>query len=131
MNDTPTEPAALPVLSPADIMDRLARDLPHWQLVEGALQRRYRTAGWKGSLMLANTIGHLAEVAWHHPDLLLSYPQVVVRLSTHDAGGVTERDFALARQIEAVIGWRPADEPGGWLEGTPAGNAAAAYIVRD
>lgn len=108
-----------------EIEERLARDLPGWRLVDGELRRRFATHGWKGALMVANTIGHLAEVAWHHPDLVVSYGGVEVRLSTHDPKGITARDFALAAQIDAVVLWKPADE--GILEGTP-GDPGAAYL---
>ena len=57
--------------------------------------------------MVVNAIGHLCEAAWHHPDLLVSYPSVTVRLNTHDAGGVTEKDMELAQKIEEVVMWRP------------------------
>ena len=68
--------------------------------------------------MVINAIGHLAEAAWHHPDLAASYASVEVRLSTHSAAGITDKDFALARKIEDVVLWQPADE-GGVLDGTP------------
>jgi 4a-hydroxytetrahydrobiopterin dehydratase len=100
------------------ILERLARELPAWGFEDNALQRSYRTENWKSTLMVANTIGHLAEVAWHHPELFLSYGTVGVRLNSHDAGGVTERDFELARRIEQVVLWRP-DREGGALTGTP------------
>ena len=100
------------------ILERLARELPAWRFEDNALQRSYRTENWKGTLMVANTIGHLAEVAWHHPELSLSYATVGVQLNSHDAGGVTERDFELARKIEQVVLWRP-DREGGALTGTP------------
>ena len=79
--------------------------------------------------MAVNAIGHLAELAWHHPDLRAIYPRVEVRLDTHDAGGVTDRDFELARKIESVLQWRPGRE-GGALEGTPD-DPAHAYIFFD
>ncbi len=69
-------------------------------------------------MMVVTTIGHLCEAAWHHPELLVNYASVEVRLNTHDAGGVTEKDMQLARKIEDVIGWQPGLE-GGALEGTP------------
>jgi 4a-hydroxytetrahydrobiopterin dehydratase len=100
------------------ILERLARELPGWHLEDNALQRRYRTENWKSTLMVANTIAHLAEVAWHHPELSLSYATVDVHLNSHDAGGVTERDFELAQRIEQVVLWRP-DREGGALTGTP------------
>ena len=77
------------------------------------------TSGWKGSLMVVNTVGHLAEAAWHHPDLSVSYAFVIVKLMTHSAKGITEKDFALARKIEEVIHWQPALTDAGVLEGTP------------
>jgi 4a-hydroxytetrahydrobiopterin dehydratase len=68
--------------------------------------------------MVVNTVGHLAEAAWHHPDLTVSYAFVIVKLMNHAAKGITEKDFALAKKIEEVVQWRPGAE-GGPLEGTP------------
>ena len=50
--------------------------------------------------MVTNAIGHLAEAAWHHPDILATFPRVEVRLKNHDAGGITDKDFELAKKIE-------------------------------
>lgn len=102
-----------------EIREWLAKDLPHWFLEEGAICRRFRTSGWKATLMVVNAVGHLAEVAWHHPDLAVSYGSVVVTLVTHSAQGVTDKDFALARKIEDVVLWRPAAGSESALEGTP------------
>jgi 4a-hydroxytetrahydrobiopterin dehydratase len=120
----------LPVLSDDDIRGRLAAELPHWYLENGWIRRKYRTEGWKGTLMVVNTIGHLAEAAWHHPDLAVSYAFVIVKLTTHSSKGVTERDFALARKIEDVVQWQPARE-GGVLEGTPGDDPRFRYIKYD
>ncbi|BBL76618.1 4a-hydroxytetrahydrobiopterin dehydratase [Methylomagnum ishizawai] len=103
----------------AQISERLAQELPHWYYENGWIRRKYRTSGWKASLMVVNTVGHLAEAAWHHPDLTVSYAFVIVKLTTHSAKGITDKDFALARQIEAVVQWKPREESGGVLEGTP------------
>lgn len=110
------------------LRDRLARLLPHWRVAGDALQRVVRTSGWKGTLMAVNTIGHLAEAAWHHPELQVGYDRVTIRLSTHDAGGITEKDMALAERIESVLMWQPGREPGAVLSGTPDD---AAYILYD
>ncbi len=107
------------VLTPETINLRLQQELPHWYYEGGWLRRKYRTSGWKGSLMVVNTVGHLAEAAWHHPDLSVSYAFVIVKLMTHSAKGITEKDFALARKIEEVIHWQPALTDAGVLEGTP------------
>jgi len=113
-----------------EIRRRLAAELPHWRLEDGWIRRTYRTNSWKGTLMVINAVGHLAEAAWHHPDLTASYAWVEVRLMTHTAKGVTDKDFALARKIEEVVHWQPALE-GGALEGTPAADMRFAYIKYD
>ncbi len=102
-----------------EISARLAADLPKWTYEDGWIRRKYKTSGWKGTLMVVNTVGHLAEAAWHHPDLNVSYAFVTVKLMNHAAKGVTEKDFALARKIEDVLMWRPGTEAGSALEGTP------------
>lgn len=109
------------------IHDRLARDLPRWRHEGGSLVRTYRTENWKGTLLVVNTIGHLAEVAWHHPDLAVSYAAVTVKLHSHDVQGITDRDFELAAKIESVVMWQPGREPGA-LEGTPVADPRFAYL---
>lgn len=105
------------VCSDAEIATRLSGRLAAWRHADGQLVRRYRTSGWKSTLLAANAVAHLAEAAWHHPDLLLTWDCVEVRLSTHTAKGVTDKDFELAEQIEDVVTWRP---EGGALRAPPA-----------
>jgi 4a-hydroxytetrahydrobiopterin dehydratase len=102
-----------------DIISRLAEELPKWYLEEGWIRRKYKTGSWKGTLMVVNTVGHLAEAAWHHPDLTVSYAFVLVKLMNHAAKGITEKDFELAKKIEEVVMWQPGATPGSSLEGTP------------
>lgn len=106
-------------LTENEITARLERDLPVWYYENGWIRRKFKTSGWKSSMLVVNTVGHLAEAAWHHPDLAVSYAFVIVKLMTHSAKGVTERDFLLAKKIEDVISWQAADETNGLLEGTP------------
>ncbi|MCI0653122.1 MAG: 4a-hydroxytetrahydrobiopterin dehydratase [Methylococcaceae bacterium] len=101
-----------------EIENRLKQELPKWTLENGWIRRKYKTSGWKGTLMVVNTVGHLAEAAFHHPDLTVSYAFVIVKLMNHAAKGITNKDFELARKIEEVIQWQPGKE-GGSLEGTP------------
>jgi 4a-hydroxytetrahydrobiopterin dehydratase len=115
--------------SVAEIEQRLKQELPLWYRDQGSICRRYRTGGWQATMLLVNCIGHLAEAAFHHPDLEVSYAAVIVRLATHSAGGVTGKDFALAREIEAVVQWQPGRDDGP-LEGIPD-SPRAAYIVYD
>jgi len=106
-------------LSEEEINSRLGSELTHWHYHGGWIVREFRTSGWKSTLMAVNVIGHLAEAAWHHPDLAVTYAKVKVKLTTHSAKGVTEMDIALAKKIEEVIQWRAKDEFPGILEGTP------------
>ena len=99
----------------AQIAERLA-SLPGWFFEGGWIRRHYKTDGWPTTLMLVTAIGYCAEAAYHHPDLAVTYARVTVKLSTHSAGGITDKDFELARKIEEVALWRPT---GGALEGTP------------
>jgi 4a-hydroxytetrahydrobiopterin dehydratase len=98
-----------------DINERLAA-LPGWYFEDGWIRRVYKTDGWPTTLMLVNVIGYLAEAAYHHPDLSVTWGRITVKLSTHSAGGITDKDFELARKIDEVALWRP---QGGSLTGTP------------
>jgi 4a-hydroxytetrahydrobiopterin dehydratase len=60
--------------------------------------------------MLVNAIGFRAEAAFHHPDLSVGWAQVTVKLKTHSANGITEKDFSLAREIEELATWYPAEK---------------------
>jgi 4a-hydroxytetrahydrobiopterin dehydratase len=112
------------------VVTKLEKELPHWFLENGWIRRKYKTSGWKATLMVVNTVGHLAEAAWHHPDLTVSYAFVIVKLCTHDAKGITDKDFELASKIEQVIAWQPALEQGA-LTGTPNEDARFKYIKYD
>lgn len=100
-----------------EIEARLAAELPGWRYEDGWIRRKYKTTGWKATLMVVNTIGHLAEAAWHHPDLTVSYAFVTVKLQNHAAKGITDKDFELAALFDQVVLWRPGE--GAALEGTP------------
>ncbi len=117
-------------LSEAEVTAWLAENLPQWRLQDGWIRRTYKTTGWKGTLMVINTVGHLSEAAWHHPDITASYAWVEVRLMTHTAKGITGKDFALAKKIEEVVHWQPGKEDNE-LEGTPTGDMRFAYIKYD
>ncbi|HEY9515113.1 MAG TPA: 4a-hydroxytetrahydrobiopterin dehydratase [Gemmatimonadaceae bacterium] len=101
--------------SEAETTEKL-KELPGWYYEDGWIRRQYKTDGWPTTLMLVNAIGYFAEAAYHHPDLTVTWAKVWVKLQNHAAGGITDKDFELARQIEDAALWRPR---GGALEGTP------------
>lgn len=117
-----------PQALPDDIVtDALRGDLPHWRFEAKALRRLYKVNGFRSALLAANAIGHLCESAWHHPEIIIAWGKVEVSLWSHDADGVTQRDMALARSIENLIAWRPANDP--FKGSAPSGEHA--YVLPD
>lgn len=103
-------------LTDAQVHDRLAQ-LPGWRHEQGMIRKTFKTDGWPTTLMLVNAIGFFAEAADHHPDLKVGWGSVEVAVSTHSAGGITAKDFELARLVEQTALWRP--EAGSAFRGTP------------
>ena len=118
------------VYSEAEIKNKLKKELPLWFYEGNWIKRKYKTQSWKSTLMVINTVGHLAEAAWHHPDITASYAWVEVRLTNHAAKGITDKDFELATKIEDIIQWDPSKEDSS-LEGTPKEDQRFSYIKYD
>lgn len=85
----------------AAVAAALAR-VPGWTRAGRAIERTYRFADFGGALGFVNRVGELAERQNHHPDIAIHYNEVTLSLWSHDAGGVTERDFRLAAAIDAA-----------------------------
>ena len=86
--------------------DALARELaatPGWARDGDAIQRTWRFADFRSAMIFVNGVAALAEKANHHPDVAIHYSEVTLRLWSHDAGGLTSRDFSLARTIGAAL----------------------------
>lgn len=79
-----------------------ALGLSDWRPILAALHGRFRTGGFVNSLELARRITDVAEEMNHHPDLDLRWPHVDITLSSHDVGGMTQRDVDLARRISEI-----------------------------
>ncbi len=88
-----------------------------WRTAGSDASTRPAAGGWPITLLLVNAIGYICEAAYHHADLSVTYAKLWVKLMTHSAGGITDKDFALAQKIEQDVLWRPA--PGGPFEGNP------------
>jgi 4a-hydroxytetrahydrobiopterin dehydratase len=72
---------------------------PGWLLDAGQITRTVTRGDFRDALLFVNAVGFLAERADHHPDVAIAWNKVTLTLSTHSAGGLTSRDFALAREI--------------------------------
>jgi 4a-hydroxytetrahydrobiopterin dehydratase len=77
-------------------------DMPGWVLRDNALRTRYTFASFADAIAFVTRLAFDAEAADHHPDLFVSYRRVMVTWTTHDAGGVTEKDFAGAAQSDRI-----------------------------
>src|SRR5688572_20925826 len=81
---------------------KLAR-LPDWSGIGDAMQRTFSFENFSDAIMFVDRVAQLAEDFQHHPDILIRYNKVTLTLSTHDAGGLTDKDFALAREIDEMV----------------------------
>jgi 4a-hydroxytetrahydrobiopterin dehydratase len=91
----------MPTLSPSEVADHL-KSLPVWQLEAGELVRNFKFADFRASMRFVNRVADVAEDAGHHPDIDIRYNRVRLGLVTHDAGGLTAKDFALAARIDKL-----------------------------
>jgi 4a-hydroxytetrahydrobiopterin dehydratase len=87
-------------LSEDQVQKRLA-SLRGWQLRDDRIWKQYPCGGFAPAIAFVNRIAALAETADHHPDILVEYDKVTLTLSSHDVGGLSERDFSLALAIDA------------------------------
>ncbi len=90
---------AIQALPEKEIAKRLEA-YPLWKREGGEIVRTFQFSGFKEAVAFVNQAAELAEKADHHPDILIQYNKVTLRLSTHDAGGISERDFAYVQAIQ-------------------------------
>jgi 4a-hydroxytetrahydrobiopterin dehydratase len=88
-------------LDTEDVEERLS-GLNGWRAVDDKLHKRFEFANFADSLAFVNRAGELAEAADHHPDVKLGWGYAEFEITTHDRGGITDFDFALAEQIEGL-----------------------------
>lgn len=89
------------LLTQTEIEQALA-NLPGWTQAGNEITRTFTLPSFPAALAFASAVGHLAERADHHPDILIQYRKVTLTLSTHSAGGLTGKDFGLAAEINAI-----------------------------
>jgi 4a-hydroxytetrahydrobiopterin dehydratase len=87
--------------SEAEIRGALS-ELPGWKLQGKEITKTFDMKGFKAAMAFTGTVGELAERADHHPDILIQFHKVTLTVTSHDVGGITDRDLRLARQIEAA-----------------------------
>jgi len=90
------------VLDPVAVDAALADRAIGWRRDGSQLVKQVRRKGFSGALAFVNEVGALAEAADHHPDIDIRWDTVTLRLSTHSAGGLTEKDLSLAAQVDEL-----------------------------
>ncbi len=86
-----------------DEIARLLQDLPQWSEAGGVIQRTWQFKDFLHSMRFVQKVAELAERRGHHPDILVRYDKVTLSLSTHDAGGITRKDFELAAEADGLV----------------------------
>jgi 4a-hydroxytetrahydrobiopterin dehydratase len=88
-------------LTAEEILENLA-DLDHWKVADNNLFKRFTFANFAESLVFVNKIGEIAETHDHHPDITFGWGYAEIFTTTHDAGKITPKDFALAKEIDSL-----------------------------
>ena len=89
----------MPKLKAPEINKALAR-VPEWRKTGSAIARTYVFKDFPAAIRFVGKIAELAEKAWHHPDIDIRWNKVTLTLTTHDEGGLTQKDFKLARKFD-------------------------------
>ncbi len=92
----------MPSLSPSDVQSRLI-SVPDWVVESGELVRTFLFKDFRASMSFVNKLADLSEQAGHHPDIDIRYNKVRLALVTHDAGGLTTKDFDLAAGADKLV----------------------------
>ena len=88
-------------LSEPEIREAI-QELPGWVDQDGKLTKTFTHSSFPEAIVFVNAVAHIAELANHHPDIDVRYSNITLSLVTHEEGGITPRDVALARQVEAI-----------------------------
>jgi 4a-hydroxytetrahydrobiopterin dehydratase len=99
-------------LSDAEIQASLSQ-FPEWSELNGSIQRTFQFPDFASAMRFVGHVAECAEQRQHHPDILIRYNKVTMTLSTHDSGGITAKDFELAREIDQAAGLCGQGQPAG------------------
>jgi 4a-hydroxytetrahydrobiopterin dehydratase len=100
------EDTAMAKLTPDEIAAKI-KTLAGWQYKDNAISKKFQFKNFMDGIHFIGRVAEMAEKADHHPDMLVNYTRVTFTCSTHDQGGVTEKDFALATEIEQAFAANP------------------------
>ena len=95
----PKEVGAMAKLSKSEVSERLKK-LRGWRLDVDTIKKEYQFPSFPKAIKFINKVAEISEEADHHPDIVISFRKVILSLSTHDEGGITQKDFRLAERLE-------------------------------
>jgi 4a-hydroxytetrahydrobiopterin dehydratase len=88
-------------LPKSEVLEKLKK-LTGWKLDADAIKKEYQFPSFPEAIKFVNKVAEISEHADHHPDILISFRKVTLSLSTHDEGGISQKDFGLAEQVEGA-----------------------------
>jgi 4a-hydroxytetrahydrobiopterin dehydratase len=88
-------------LSAPEVKTALAA-VPDWKKTGATIARTYQFKNFPAAIIFVHAVAGFAEKAWHHPDIDIRWNKVTLALTTHDAGGLTKKDFVLAKKFDAL-----------------------------
>lgn len=91
----------MPLLNESEIVEGL-KGLSGWERKGNEIEKVFKLRDFEEAVGFVNKVAVLAEKADHHPDILIQYKNVILTLSTHSKGGLTEKDFGLAKEIDGL-----------------------------
>lgn len=83
--------------------EQIGEQLSDWQIEGNEIEKTFQFSDFKAAIEFVNRVADLAEKAQHHPDIEINYNKVEIELTTHDEGGVTQKDIDIAKQIETLL----------------------------
>lgn len=86
------------------VAEELQKKLTHWTLQGDQIERLLTFENFVDAMIFVNKVAEIAEEEGHHPDIRIVYNRVTLALTTHDAGGLTHKDFQMARRIDSLLG---------------------------
>jgi 4a-hydroxytetrahydrobiopterin dehydratase len=92
-------------LTKSEVLEGL-KNLTGWRLDKNAIEKEYQFQSFPNAMKFVNKVAKISEKVDHHPDILIRFRKVTLRLSTHDDGGITQKDFQLAGTVEKAKGER-------------------------
>ena len=101
-NSAPARERIMPALATKEVSLHL-KAVPNWSKRAKTILRTYKFEGFLKSVAFVDRIAKKAQKSNHHPDIDIRFNQVTLTLTTHDEGGITEKDFSLARQCDEVF----------------------------